>query len=211
MRRITISGLVITGLFLSLSASATLFGVLPATPMDTDWLAYYDDQLDITWAADANIDGGGTWDGEMAWVTSLAIGGVGGWRLPSMDVNGDDVTVVCTAVTQAECQDNQYGHMYNYGAGTVLGGGITPPSQGPFSNVESFPYWSSTEWPSDPVNSAMGFHFGTNVAASFGKSTVLVAWAVHDGNIAAVPLPAAVWLFGSALGLLAWMRRKKAS
>jgi hypothetical protein len=38
------------------------------------------------------------------------------------------------------------------------------------------------------------------------------AWAVHDRNPggAAVPVPAPVWLFGSTLGLLGWIRRKAA-
>jgi hypothetical protein len=31
-----------------------------------------------------------------------------------------------------------------------------------------------------------------------------------SGNVSAVPVPAAVWLFGSGLGLLGWLRRKKA-
>jgi hypothetical protein len=36
------------------------------------------------------------------------------------------------------------------------------------------------------------------------------AWAVRDGDVGpAVPVPPAVWLFGSALGLLGWLRRKK--
>jgi hypothetical protein len=29
-----------------------------------------------------------------------------------------------------------------------------------------------------------------------------------DGGFSAVPIPAAVWLFGSALGLLGWIRRR---
>lgn len=31
-----------------------------------------------------------------------------------------------------------------------------------------------------------------------------------SGSVTAVPVPAAVWLFGSGLGLLGWMRHKKA-
>ena len=35
-------------------------------------------------------------------------------------------------------------------------------------------------------------------------------WLQMNFNYQAVQVPAAVWLFGSALGLLGWMRRKSA-
>jgi hypothetical protein len=52
------------------------------------FLAYYDPNLDITWAADANINGVDNWDNQVAWAAGLALGGVSGWRLPLLPIVG---------------------------------------------------------------------------------------------------------------------------
>ena len=49
-------------LLVFLSANAAFEGRLPATPGGTDYQAYYDDQLDITWLSDANAAVGTQWD-----------------------------------------------------------------------------------------------------------------------------------------------------
>lgn len=77
------------GLGLSLTAQATLLG------RDLDgnaatYEAYYDDQLDITWLADANYaqtsgydaDGRMNWAAANAWANGLNYYGITGWRLP---------------------------------------------------------------------------------------------------------------------------------
>jgi len=43
-----------------------------------------------------------------------------------------------------------------------------------------------------------------------GSSWVMVSEITFGAGAVPVPIPATVWLFGSALGLLGWMRRKKA-
>jgi hypothetical protein len=43
----------------------------------------------------------------------------------------------------------------------------------------------------------------------FSNTKVAAAGLAYDITFTAVPIPATVWLFGSALGLLGWMRRKK--
>lgn len=53
------------------------------------FLAYYDTVLDITWAADANINGRVLWDNQVAWAAGLTLGGVSGWRLPTADGEPD--------------------------------------------------------------------------------------------------------------------------
>jgi hypothetical protein len=54
---------------------------------------------------------------------------------------------------------------------------------------------------------------GTSVAAQIaavGSNPVVPASIGVDRiTLTTVPIPAAVWMFGSALGLLGWMRRKE--
>ena len=77
-------------------------------------------------------------------------------------------------------------------------------NSGPFSNIQSStPYWSGSEFNS---SSPWVFRFlnGNRNASNY-------AWAVRSGDVSAVPVPAAVWLFGSGLtGLIGVARRKKA-
>ena len=122
----------------TITTQATLIGVLPATPGDTDWQAYYDDQLDITWAANANVNSDIKWDAAVAWAANLTIGGVGGWRLPSVDVNNDGTVVDCTGGGVTGCFDNEYGYLY--WEENVTGGNPTP-----FDNLGNHDWWSGTE------------------------------------------------------------------
>lgn len=64
---------------LVLPAQAALEGRLPATPGGTNYQAYYDTDLNITWAANANINNGPmTWQQAVDWAAGLTIEGVGG-------------------------------------------------------------------------------------------------------------------------------------
>jgi hypothetical protein len=208
MRTIKSAAFVIALVTFSVSAKAAFIGVLPATPGGTDWQAYYDDQLGITWAADAGVRSPDSWENPMAWAASLTIDGVTGWRLPSMDVNNNDVIADCTTATQVDCKDNEYGHLFYYGSGTVFEAGVTSTNPNPFDNIMAGVYWSGTEYAVNTAG-ALGFNLRDGGLESVsGKGSSRYAWAVHDGNVGVVPVPAAVWLFGSALGLLAWIRRK---
>ena len=61
-------------IFAAMRVHAALIGVLPATPGGADWQAYYDDQLDITWMANANVNvTNNIWDSQMAWVADAFI------------------------------------------------------------------------------------------------------------------------------------------
>ena len=176
-------------------------------------LAYYDTELDITWATDANINGQANWFDQQAWVSGLTISGVSGWRLPSVDVNGDDNIVNCSPGGVVGCIDNEMGYLYyEEGISSLAPGPFSNIVSGTLSNGASSSYWSSTlNFPGS--NSAQIFEFenGGNGSGHTLLADYIYAWAVHDGDVSAVPVPPAIWLFGSGLiGLVGFYRRMKA-
>lgn len=80
------------------------------------------------------------------------------------------------------------------------GGGLR--NSGPFHNVIESSYWSGTE---NTAGDALVFAMGGGSAGAQGneaKSWLVSAWAVHDGDVALVPLPASVSLFCGGVALL---------
>jgi len=169
-------------------------------------LAYYDPNLNITWAADAGIIPFGNLDTQLTAAASLTIAGITNWRLPSMDVNSDGVVIDCNGGGVLGCLDNELGYLY-------WEEGITASTPGPFSNISGTAgvfYRSATELVSDStVTHSISFGFGGQ--GTVPKSSVAATMAVYDGDVGMVPIPAAAWLFGTGLlGLIGVARHKKA-
>ena len=186
---------------ITLSSHATLTSVLSGQ-------AIYDSDADLTWLANANAAGTMMdWATANAWAAGLTVGGVTGWRLPD------------TLQPDSSCEFQDVGDSYGYNCtGSEMGNlfynvlGNTTGSLSntdPFSNVQSSRYWSSTEYALN-TGYAWLFNFGNGYQTIDIKSANIYAWAVQSGNVGAVPVPAAVWLFGSGLlGLIGLGRQRR--
>ncbi len=148
------------------------------------------------------MTGQGTWNDQQAWVSGLTIGGIGGWRLPSVDVNGDDTIISCFVVGIAGCSDNEMGFLFREE-------GITAASPGVFTNVQPNDYWSVTEF-AIPF-SAWNFNFNNGNRSVDGMNFNFFTWAVHSGDVGAqVPEPGTLALMGLGLmGLLGFGRQQR--
>jgi Protein of unknown function (DUF1566) len=173
-------------------------------------------------------DGTMTWDKAQEWISAMNTAnylGTSTWRLPTIIDTG---TSGCNfAYTGTDCGFNvdlstsEMAHMFYSTLGNVgvynTSGSTTGCSQsspwcltntGPFSNLRPHIYWSGTTYA--PISSrAWGFYFDGGRQGEPDKSGGYNAWAVSPGDtLAPVPVPSAVWLFGSALGLMGWIRGK---
>lgn len=179
----------------------------------------YDDVLDVTWLQDSNYamtsgfdaDGLMTWDLANSWAGGLTVGGVSGWRLPTMTTpgsprpneNGQDVT--------GATNDNEFGWLWyqlNGGADIIDSTDISPFINLPFQvgdlNSDEW-YWTVEE------SGDMAWRMSMNCACwdSQDKQTEWHAWAVHDGDVAAVPEPSTIALLGIGLFGVGMARRGK--
>ena len=194
--------------FIAVPSHAALTSVLGG-------LAVYDDVADLTWLQDANAAGAEmTFADSKAWAAGLNIDGVTGWRLP--DTQQPDGS--CSAQggswgAGSNCTGSEMGNLFYNVLGGTAGQSILDSNNGNlafFGNVQSAYYWSGTDGSVFGItNEGWNFSFGDGAqgCCNGGK----YAWAVQNGNVGAVPIPAAAWLFGSALlGLMGVARRKRA-
>jgi hypothetical protein len=180
--------------------------------------AYYDDVLDITWLADANYaqtsgydaDGLMTWSQAQTWIGTLNTAnylGVNDWRLPttlqpdpSCGSQYDPGIPYPLQGYGYGCTGSEMGHLFTVD-------GITSSTPSPFTNVQPYDYWSGTTYAPD-TSGAWYFDFSLGGQDVYNKSLSFYAWAVRPGDIDPVPVPAAAWLLGSALGVMGVLRRK---
>ena len=87
---------------------------------------------------------------------------------------------------------------------------------GPQQNISAYSYFATVSWVGTTLTlsnaSCNPFAPGNaNGCATVGGFNTGYSWVLNAGPQAAVPVPAAVWLFGSALGLLGAARRRAKS
>ncbi len=160
----------------------------------TDWQSQKDWAFGLASAITSyNIDPGYT----ITWADA-------DWRLPTTPDNSGSFGNGKT--------NSEMGHLYNTELGNSTGGmtNTGPIDTGDFQNLVAPIYWSGTEY-SDNTNDAWRFNFNSGgYQGSSNKGTNHYGLAVRSGDVSAVPVPAAVWLFGSGLvGLIGVSRRKR--
>lgn len=208
--RLAVTAMFFVALSVSSATNAALVSVLGGQAInDTD--------LNITWLADANYaktegyaaNGVMDWTKAQSWIASLNAenGGLGhlgynNWRLP--------ISNTCVGYN---CTGSEMGHLFYNELGGVAGSSIATTHNANYSlfqNLVAGFYWSGTVYPTSYGNpQAWAFLFSNGVQAYDYQYQSYYAFAVRDGQVGVVPVPAAVWLFGSGLvGLLGFMRRR---
>ena len=187
--------------------------------------AFYDSELDITWLADASLATRNFSDAS-TWAANLRFHGTTGWRLPRVSpVNGvayqdgassdDGSTDLGTALAGVGWGTaSEIGHLYYVTLGNsacrirpCLGSALS--NTGPFSNLKATPlflhslhYWS--DWNRDfdfprPNEETWLFDMANGLQWQWLPGLEVLAWAVHDGDVPAVPLPPGWLLLLAAL------------
>ena len=151
-------------------------------------------------------DGNMTWGGALKWISAMNASnylGFNDWRLPatmqpdatcSIQYNGDPTGLNCTG--------SEMGHLFYQELGGVAGQDILfahNTNYSLFQNLMSGDYWSGTEF---YLGTGNAFTFANYDGSQTGYSSENLFAAIAVRGQAAtptVPVPTAVWLFGSGL------------
>jgi hypothetical protein len=202
-----------------MAAAMGLVGSAGATLLDRGPALVYDDVLNITWTRNASLPGSSAlfWGEANAWAANLVLSGYDDWRLPYSNVSaGSGPTiegVFCDLVSELACRDNEMGYMFYYNLGGVLGDvklgtqlalggevlmGIQPIHWAGTAS-SNFEAWYFVFGVGPPGGGSGGYE-------GIADGAELSAWAVRDGDVAAVHEPSTLLLLGAAMLGLMWTR-----
>ena len=200
-----------------LTASAAGYAALAPVDLDGDLSngheGVYDDVLDITWLADANLadsldsyvagingDGSMNWDTAEAFVAELGANsylGATNWRQPTAS---NCIGASCGDAPADTPNELGYHYFQNFGAlsGSAVTDGANSANLGLFRNIQNTLYWTGYEG----LGGATYFDTSSGTQSGFPKSAEFAVWVVADGNVGA-PMSATVPVLPlAALGIL---------
>ncbi len=167
-----------------------------STLVEADAQFAYDTVLDATWYLTSN-NTGLSWDDAKSWAAGLTVGTFSGWSLPAADPG---------CGFNYNCTNSQMGELYYTALGNPIFGPLS--NTGPFKNLQSYVYWSGTEY-APVLFRAWYFDTYIGVQLAFDKNVDLFSLAVRPGDVAAVPEPGTVALLLSGLAGVLVMRRRR--
>lgn len=199
----------------------------------------YDTVLNLTWLQDANYaktsgystTGRMSWQDAMQWADSLQVGGFNDWRLATITDTGSPGCdfayggTDCGHNTQPSTSELSYMFYVNLGLksiydsqgnfqadfGIANGNLVDQVDVGLVKNLRAYNYWAGSPYAPD-LTRAWQFNTTFGIQGRNPKTELQHAWAVRDGDVATIPLPGAVCLFGSGLvGLMLRSRQGRGS
>lgn len=183
--------------------------------------AYYDTDLNITWLADANMNGGMYWADANTWAANLSIVDnfnhitYDNWRLPTTLQPDASCSAQSTggASFGFGCTGSEMGHLFYSELGGTAGQSIltsTDPDLAKFSNLREGLYWSGLENEDTPgYADAWSFDFYVGHQDAIGQIYAFYSLAVSPGDVAAVPEAQTYALMLAGLGLIGWRARRR--
>lgn len=158
-----------------------------------------------------------SWFGAKAftnYLNNINYAGSNRWALPSVKIGANGITA-----HQGNPTDSQFSELFYIELGGTVSSTI--PNTTYFTNEQASVYWMDTELtdPSFDIASAYASIFMTNarnveydhswLSSAPKQESYAHAWVASPGNLATVPVPGAVWLFGTGLAGLIGSRHRR--